>query len=131
MFKMNRIAQIGHAVRIIASAGPRFGTFFLNTDCNLECPYCVVPKEGSGVKLPTETWCRIIDRVQSWGVRMGSFLGGEPTLRKDLPEIIGHAAGKIATSLTSNGDTFVGGGGSRTIEGLGRKWALYTQPFTS
>ena len=109
------------AIKIIASSGPRFGTFFVNTGCNRRCPYCVVPEQGSGVELPVETWQQIADRITSWGVRFVSILGGEPTLRKDLPDIVGYISRKAAVSLTSNGDTFVGSGGRERVRILSER----------
>ena len=102
------LSNIVRAIRLIASSSPRYGTLFVNTGCNRRCIYCVVPEQGSGVELGSAEWCRIIDKLHGWGVRLGNILGGEPTLRQDLPEIIAHASTKMAVNLTSNGDTFVG-----------------------
>ncbi|MEX0617124.1 MAG: radical SAM protein [Candidatus Woykebacteria bacterium] len=104
--------------QFIATRGPRYGTLFVNTGCNRRCVYCVVPDEGSGIELPTETWFEIIDRLHSWGVRLFGILGGEPTLRKDLPEIVAYAAKRGGVNVTSNGDTFAGARGLVRLETL-------------
>ena len=63
--------------------------------CPLQCPYCSNPLklERANSELDTETWCRVIDEANDLGVLQTHFSGGEPTLRKDLPDLIRHAAG--------------------------------------
>lgn len=63
--------------------------------CPLQCPYCSNPLalERVNGELDTETWCRVIDEANDLGVLQTHFSGGEPTLRKDLPDLIRHAAG--------------------------------------
>lgn len=63
--------------------------------CPLQCPYCSNPLalERAGVELDTATWCRVLDEATELGVLQTHFSGGEPTARRDLPELIRHAAG--------------------------------------
>lgn len=63
--------------------------------CPLQCPYCSNPLDLERVagELDTETWCRVIDEANDLGVLQTHFSGGEPTLRKDLPDLIRHACG--------------------------------------
>ena len=63
--------------------------------CPLQCPYCSNPLalERINGELDTETWCRVIDEANDLGVLQTHFSGGEPTLRKDLADLIRHAAG--------------------------------------
>jgi len=63
--------------------------------CPLQCPYCSNPLdlERVGHELDTATWCRVIEEAHDLGVLQTHFSGGEPTLRKDLPDLIGFAAG--------------------------------------
>ncbi len=110
------LSNIAYATKFILSSNPRYGSFFLTTRCNRRCDYCTVPEQGSRVELPLETWYKIINKAHNWGVRLGGFLGGEPTLREDLPQIINYASKKIAVNLTSNGDTFVGTEGHKRLE---------------
>lgn len=114
----NALSQLIKIMKVIASSGPRYATFFVNTGCNRRCVYCSVPEQGSGVELPPTDWENITDRVTNWGVRFVSILGGEPTLRVDLPEIVGHISAKAVVSLTSNGDTFVGPKGKERLRVL-------------
>lgn len=63
--------------------------------CPLQCPYCSNPLEleRANIELDTGTWCRVIDEANSLGVLQTHFSGGEPTLRRDLAELIRFAAG--------------------------------------
>jgi pyrroloquinoline quinone biosynthesis protein E len=63
--------------------------------CPLQCPYCSNPLalEKAAAELDTATWCRVLDEASALGVLQTHFSGGEPTLRRDLPELVRHAAG--------------------------------------
>jgi pyrroloquinoline quinone biosynthesis protein E len=69
--------------------------------CPLQCPYCSNPLdlERSSQELDTATWLRVLDEAAALGVLQVHFSGGEPTARKDLPELVGRAA---ALGLYSN-----------------------------
>ncbi|MGH6944368.1 MAG: pyrroloquinoline quinone biosynthesis protein PqqE, partial [Geminicoccaceae bacterium] len=62
--------------------------------CPLQCPYCSNPLELErvGGELDTATWRRVIDEASALGVLQTHFSGGEPTVRRDLAELIAHAA---------------------------------------
>lgn len=82
--------------------------------CNNDCAHCynlVHPnpsspeQEGVGAQgeLKTEDWKRIIDRTWELGIPHVVFTGGEPTLRRDLPELIAYAeANGQITGLNTN-----------------------------
>jgi pyrroloquinoline quinone biosynthesis protein E len=62
--------------------------------CPLQCPYCSNPLalERAVVELDTPTWQRVIEEAHALGVLQTHFSGGEPTLRRDLPELVRHAS---------------------------------------
>jgi pyrroloquinoline quinone biosynthesis protein E len=64
--------------------------------CPLQCPYCSNPLalEKAAVELDTATWLRVIEEASALGVLQTHFSGGEPTLRRDLPELIAHAVAR-------------------------------------
>lgn len=105
------------AVRFIMTKGPRWCTFFINTSCNRRCVYCAVWKRQLA-ELSTQEWKFIIDRVASFGVPLINILGGEPTLRSDLADIIKYASNKAIVNLTSNGDNFRGDNGRNYLGSL-------------
>jgi pyrroloquinoline quinone biosynthesis protein E len=63
--------------------------------CPLQCPYCSNPLalEKAGVELDTATWLRVLEEAAELGVLQVAFSGGEPTIRRDLEDLIAHAAG--------------------------------------
>ena len=69
--------------------GPRFASLFITRKCNLTCPYCDSIKHDFK-DLNTEEWKRVIDKLYSWGVRVFSLTGGEPTVRGDIEEIVSY-----------------------------------------
>jgi MoaA/NifB/PqqE/SkfB family radical SAM enzyme len=76
--------------------------------CNARCVFCSIWKKDFQKELKeeltTEQMKRIIDDIDRLGVNLISFTGGEPTLRKDLPEIIEYTADKgIMTGIATNG----------------------------
>ena len=94
----------------------RFGRTFnylrlaVNEYCNLRCIYCM-PEEGVPFKnkrkfLTTEEIFKIIGIMSDMGVSKIRFTGGEPLLRKDIPDLVRYAT-KISNMnsvhLTTNG----------------------------
>ncbi len=69
--------------------------------CPLQCPYCSNPVEleRSNAELTTAEWKRVLDELAAIGVLQFHFSGGEPTVRKDLVELVAHAT---AASLYTN-----------------------------
>jgi PqqA peptide cyclase len=69
--------------------------------CPLQCPYCSNPLalEKAGAELDTATWLRVLEEAAELGVLQVAFSGGEPTLRRDLEDLIARAA---ALGLYSN-----------------------------
>jgi pyrroloquinoline quinone biosynthesis protein E len=61
--------------------------------CPLQCPYCSNPLalDKAGVELDTATWRRVIEEGHALGVLQTHFSGGEPTLRRDLADLVRHA----------------------------------------
>ena len=77
----------------------------LSHRCPLQCPYCSNPLElerASG-ELDTATWKRVLDEAANLGVHQVHFSGGEPTVRKDLEDLVEHATdvGLYSNLITS------------------------------
>ena len=62
--------------------------------CPLQCPYCSNPLalERVNGELPTEVWCDVLAQAADMGVLQLHLSGGEPTVRRDLEQIIEQAA---------------------------------------
>ena len=73
--------------------------------CPLQCPYCSNPleMEVASKELTTAEWCRVMDELAEIGVLQIHFSGGEPTVRKDLTELVRHATkvGLYSNLITS------------------------------
>ncbi len=72
--------------------------------CNNDCAHCYNARSRDYPELSTARWHQVIDRLWEIGIPHVVFTGGEPTLRTDLPELIGHAEsnGQI-TGINTNG----------------------------
>jgi pyrroloquinoline quinone biosynthesis protein E len=74
--------------------------------CPLRCPYCSNPLElaRAAAELDAATWGRIFREAAELGVLQVHLSGGEPTARRDLPEILAHAvAAGLYTNLITSG----------------------------
>src|SRR5579863_10198492 len=74
--------------------------------CPLQCPYCSNPLEleRAGTELDTATWKRVLDEAAELGVLQMHFTGGEPTARRDLPELVSHASSlQMYTNIITSG----------------------------
>jgi pyrroloquinoline quinone biosynthesis protein E len=74
--------------------------------CNLQCPYCYNPLNLRAYRdeLSTQQWCGILADAAALGVVQAHFSGGEPTLRRDLAEMIAAASrAGLYTNLITQG----------------------------
>jgi pyrroloquinoline quinone biosynthesis protein E len=73
--------------------------------CPLQCPYCSNPIELERAKgeLSTAEWMRVLDEAAELGILQVHFSGGEPAVRRDLPDLVAHArkAGLYSNLITS------------------------------
>lgn len=62
----------------------------LTNGCNLACKHCYA-ESGPGADtddvLGVEKWLELIDEARELGCRQVQFIGGEPTLCRDLPRL--------------------------------------------
>lgn len=77
----------------------------ITSRCNLKCRYCFPDSPNRTDRDPSlKDICELIDELYALGTRYLCIIGGEPTLRKDLGEIIDHAVHKgILCELSTNG----------------------------
>jgi pyrroloquinoline quinone biosynthesis protein E len=62
--------------------------------CPLRCPYCSNPLEHASVRdgLDAASWRRVFREAAALGVVHVGLTGGEPSARRDLATIVGHAS---------------------------------------
>lgn len=78
----------------------------LTYKCPLKCLYCSNPVNYYQMRdeLTTEQWMKTFSEAAELGVVQLHFTGGEPVIRKDLPELIRHARSRdLYTSLITGG----------------------------
>ncbi|WP_238009981.1 pyrroloquinoline quinone biosynthesis protein PqqE [Dactylosporangium sp. AC04546] len=74
--------------------------------CPLRCAYCSNPVELAAYRaeLTTAEWTGVFDQARAAGVLQVHLSGGEPLLRPDLADLIGHASGLgMYTNLVTSG----------------------------
>ncbi len=73
-------------------------------NCNQKCIHCYAAGQNYADKkeLSTEEWKKVIDKCREVCIPQLTFTGGEPTMRKDLVELIDYAKWFI-TRLNTNG----------------------------
>ena len=73
--------------------GLRFMWLEITGKCQLQCGHCYADSGPTGTHghMSTTDWRRVIEQAANLGVEMVQFIGGEPTLHPDLPELIQHA----------------------------------------
>jgi cyclic pyranopterin phosphate synthase len=81
----------------------------LTPACNLNCIYCHAEGEVSpGSLLTAEEIAAVMRVAAEFEFRSIKFTGGEPLLRRDLPEIIRGVPSGMECSLTTNGTLLAG-----------------------
>ncbi len=78
----------------------------VNTTCNFSCFFCHM--EGTGVhseSMTADEIEKIVSVASKWGVNKIKFTGGEPTLRRDILDIVRRTRKYITgdISMTTNG----------------------------
>ena len=74
--------------RNLLAARPVLATFQINLRCNSACGYCDLPLNVGRYEMTREEIQRVFSCLYRDGVRFVLVQGGEPLLRRDLPEIL-------------------------------------------
>jgi 12,18-didecarboxysiroheme deacetylase len=77
--------------------------------CNLKCVHCYAQAQDMEFKneLSTEEGKTLIDDLAAFGSPVMLFSGGEPTMRKDLPELAAYAREKGMRAVISTNGTLI------------------------
>jgi len=72
--------------------------------CNLKCVHCYASAGKAQKELTTSQGLELISQFRDYGVPVVLFSGGEPTMRRDLPELIDAVVkSEIRAVISSNG----------------------------
>ncbi|MBX3314053.1 MAG: GTP 3',8-cyclase MoaA [Actinobacteria bacterium] len=95
--------------------------------CNLRCTYCMPEADYEWLPraelLDFDELTSLVDAFTAVGVEKVRITGGEPLLRRDLPELIARIAALPAIddlALTTNGTLLAGAASALRAAGLGR-----------
>lgn len=81
---------------------PNLMSFAVTDECNADCEHCSFFDKVDKIKGKTLTLSqsqKLIKDAQELGVSVINFTGGEPLMRKDLPEIISAVNKDLSTTL--------------------------------
>jgi MoaA/NifB/PqqE/SkfB family radical SAM enzyme len=89
--------------RVLGAKVPLVVSMVVTNRCNYACAYCD-RWDGRGTRLETAQITSMLNDMARLGTRRVVFTGGEPLIRKDMLDLIDHAARLgIAVNLNSNG----------------------------
>ncbi|MBW2711015.1 MAG: 12,18-didecarboxysiroheme deacetylase [Deltaproteobacteria bacterium] len=89
--------------------------------CNLKCVHCYAHAKNIPFdnELSTTEGKDLIDDLAEFGVPVILFSGGEPLVRKDLPELAGYAVKKGMRAVISTNGTLITPQTARTLKDIG------------
>ena len=95
-----RYMSAPHRMDLLVSAMAKEGRW----NCNQKCVHCYAADQkcAEEKELSTDDWKKIIKILRKQKISQVTFTGGEPTMRKDIPELIREARWFI-TRLNTNG----------------------------
>ncbi|UGV39841.1 12,18-didecarboxysiroheme deacetylase [Methanococcoides orientis] len=89
--------------------------------CNLRCVHCYAQSKDIDYKdeLTTEQGRELIDDLAEFGSPVILFSGGEPLMRKDLPELAEYAISKGMRAVISTNGTLIDEEMAKTLKKIG------------
>ena len=87
------MAKVGSELRLDGNGAPIWLLLELTYKCPLKCAFCSNPTnlDDFDNELSTDEWKKVIRDAKNMGSMQIGFSGGEPTLRKDLEELVEEA----------------------------------------
>jgi len=89
--------------------------------CNLKCVHCYAHAKATtgNNELTTQQGRELIDDLAQFGVPVLLFSGGEPLVRKDLPELAAFAVKKGMRAVISTNGTLISAATARILKDIG------------
>lgn len=89
--------------------------------CNLKCVHCYAQAKDQSYadELTTSEGKELLDDLAQFGAPVVLFSGGEPTVRKDLPELAAYAVEKGMRAVISTNGTLITKELARTLKEIG------------
>ncbi len=88
------MTKVGSELRLDCNGAPIWLLLELTYKCPLKCAFCSNPTNLDDLdnELTTDEWKQVIRDAKNMGSMQIGFSGGEPTLRKDLEELVEEAS---------------------------------------
>jgi MoaA/NifB/PqqE/SkfB family radical SAM enzyme len=89
--------------------------------CNLKCVHCYAQatEETTSDELTTDEGKALIDDLARFGAPVMLFSGGEPLVRKDLPELAAYAVERGMRAVISTNGTLITASLAKTLKSIG------------
>jgi 12,18-didecarboxysiroheme deacetylase len=89
--------------------------------CNLKCIHCYAhaTEQALADELTTTEGKALIDDLAQFGAPVMLFSGGEPLVRKDLPELAAYAVEKGMRAVISTNGTLISADVAKTLKSIG------------
>ena len=109
-----------HLLQFSADKKP-FVVWNMTRRCNLKCVHCYAQAEtDKGVDpISTQQAKVMIDDLAAYGAPVMLFSGGEPTIRKDMPELASYATAKGMRAVISTNGTLIDRAMARQLKEVG------------
>lgn len=102
--KLAHLARHAWRRNVVGQELPVSAVFAITYACPLGCVHCSVDEMKSRKVLRTQEAMAVLDQLAALGTTKVAFFGGEPTVRKDTPELVAHANSLgLHTSLDTAG----------------------------
>jgi 12,18-didecarboxysiroheme deacetylase len=89
--------------------------------CNLRCVHCYAhaKDQADEGELTTQEGQSLLDDLAAFGAPVVLFSGGEPLVRRDLPELASYAVAKGMRAVISTNGTLITASMARTLKAIG------------
>lgn len=106
--------------RSILHDWPIAASLFVTNRCNYQCTFCEYPTFNNDKKheLTPAEYGQVASKLAEVGVVMVAVIGGEPFVRKDLPDVVSAMSRHVLVQVTTNG-WFVDGEAARRVFAAG------------
>ena len=81
-------------------------TISITEECPNRCAHCALPNSGNRLRLDPKTVQDLIGQVLDMGTTLVIFDGGEPTLYRELPELVRYVDDRAISTLFTSGAGF-------------------------
>lgn len=81
-------------------------TISITEECPNRCAHCALPNSGNKLRLAPQTVKEIIRQILEMGTTLVIFDGGEPSLYRELPELVASVDDRAISTLFTSGAGF-------------------------